>query len=99
MERFAGSLVAAGLLVLLAGTATALADARVLESNVAEFPVGARISNPDGVRLPAGGRLRVLISPANETRVLQGPESRELPLGATRDVTMGGGNRKVPPAQ
>lgn len=67
----------------------ALADMQVLESNVPEFNVGSRMSDANELKLPPGGRVKVLVLPSNETKIFTGPNAsqpnlRDVPFGATR---------------
>ena len=79
-----------GLLTASLGASAAGAEVQILESNVPEFKVGAQVRDLDAIQLPPGARVRVLILPTRETRIMRGPEipgnGRDLPYGASREV-------------
>jgi hypothetical protein len=62
---------------------TATAEMRVIESNVAEYPVGTLLHDNEPLNLRPGSRVRVLL-PNNETKVFQGPASSEPSYGGVR---------------
>ena len=85
------------ILILLAilfapiGTTSAFAEMQIIESNVPEFLVGQRIPGTYDMQLPAGGRVKVIILPATETKIFVGPnlaqdKMKYHPYGGTRGV-------------
>ena len=67
----------------------ASAEMQILESNMPHFQVGTRIADSDDLQLPPGGQVKVLILPANETKVFKGPSAvqrslRDIPVGGSR---------------
>jgi len=70
---------------LFAATPAATAEMIVLESNVAEYPAGARLPDDWVLALPSGGRVRVLLG-SQETKVFVGPRA-EPPPGPTGATT------------
>lgn len=89
MGKQLGCAVLFFILIALALAPSAWAEMQVLESNVPEFRVGARIPDADQMPLPAGGRVKVLVLPANETRVFRGAaerDTRDIPFGGTRGL-------------
>lgn len=67
-----------------------LGDARVLESNVAAYPVGVNIADYKKIELPPDGQLRILDLKTNETRLLKGSGARsmrDIPIGSSRGRT------------
>jgi hypothetical protein len=81
--------VAVATAIGLATPYSATADMLVIESNVPDLKVGARLPDHDPV-LPVGGRVKVLLR-SNETKVYEHPrpgaESRSptQPIGGTRN--------------
>ena len=70
----------------------AFAEMQILESNVPEYQVGSRIPDSIELILPAGGRVKVLLSASNETKVFDGPgvrqqNLRDIPVGGTRGLS------------
>jgi hypothetical protein len=93
---FMRSLVIIALLVALFETATvpiARAEMIVMESNAPQFPTGLRLPDGTVLALPAGGRVRVLLS-SQETKVFIGASAQSSrafdPYGGTR------GSRREP---
>lgn len=87
MGRPAGRIVILGCLAAALGAFAARAEVRILESNNSQFKVGSSVSDLDSIQLPPGARVRVLMLPSNETRILRGPDSqKDVPFGATRDI-------------
>jgi len=75
--------------ILLARISPVFAEMQIIESNVREFLVGQRIPETDDLRLPAGGRVKVIILPATETKIFLGPNltnKMNSPFGSTRGV-------------
>ena len=69
---------------------SAMADIRVLESNVSAYPVGAEISDYRKIDLPPDGQIRILDLTNNETRLLKGSKARsmrDIPIGSSRGPT------------
>jgi hypothetical protein len=63
---------------------SAHADMKIIESNVAKYPVGAVIqTDPKIESLPVGGIVRVLRLPSNETAVFENPKPVQ-EVGGTR---------------
>lgn len=75
-------------IIALMTPSVALAEMQVLESNVPEFQAGSRLPDNTKLNLPAGGRVKVLLLPSNETKVFTGPNSTtpSIPLGGTRSA-------------
>ena len=74
-------------LILLTATTSGRTEMQILDSNVPQFRVGSRIADADDLKLPADGYVKVLILPANETRIFKGPPRRstkDAPFGGTR---------------
>jgi hypothetical protein len=90
MVRHIGGAIIVGLLAASLAVSSAVAEVQILESNVSEFKPGARVRDLDAIQLPPGARVRVLILPSRETRIMRGPEipgnGRDLPYGASREV-------------
>jgi hypothetical protein len=66
-----------------------MAEMVVIESNVPEFAVGLVLPDlPDRetLKLPAGGRVRVLLQPSNATKLFEGEAlvTRSSPFVGTR---------------
>ena len=75
--------------ILVARASPIFAEMQIIESNVREFVVGQRIPETDDLRLPAGGRVKVIILPATETKIFLGPNltnKMNSPFGSTRGV-------------
>lgn len=75
--------------VLVVQASPIFAEMQIIESNVREFLVGQRIPETDDLRLPAGGRVKVIILPATETKIFLGPNltnRMDSPFGSTRGV-------------
>jgi len=71
------------------GATSTFAEMQIIESNVPEFLVGQRIPETDDLALPAGGRVKVIILPATETKIFLGPNltnRMNSPFGSTRGV-------------
>jgi hypothetical protein len=73
------------------GATSTFAEMQIIESNVPEFPVGQRIPETYDMQLPAGGRVKVIILPATETKIFVGPnlaqdKMKYHPYGGTRGV-------------
>jgi hypothetical protein len=84
----AARVLAYGLVAFFCG-APAMAEMIVTESNVPEFAVGSVLPNlPDRetLKLPAGGRVRVLLLPSNATKLFEGEAlvTRSSPFMGTR---------------
>src|SRR4051812_29139721 len=94
MVKKAGLSTLAAFLIASIQGVPARAEMQVLESNVPAFLVGSRIPDLDNMSLPSGGRVKVLILPANETKIFQGPSTAE---GKTRDIPFGGTRGAVGP--
>lgn len=76
MKRFVKACIAGimGLaLTVLLQLGFALAETQVLESDVPDLPVGAKIADEIRINIPEGKTLRVLIESEGETKTLQGP--------------------------
>jgi hypothetical protein len=71
------------LLLEVATIWTASAEMRVIESNVAEYPVGSKLPDNAALNLRPGNRVRVLL-PTNETKMFQGPAPSEPTYGGVR---------------
>ena len=82
VRRFLNLLLAIAVLEI-ATVWTASAEMRVIESNVAEYPVGTLLSDNTAPNLRPGGRVRVLL-PNNETKMFQGPAPSEPTYGGVR---------------
>jgi hypothetical protein len=63
------------------------AEFRVLESNVDKYRVGAVFPDDERFELGDGCEVRVLVLPANETRVFEGKKSHRLAAGGSRDLS------------
>jgi hypothetical protein len=77
----------AACLMLPAAITSGRAEMQILDSNVAQFRVGSRIADADDLKLPTDGYVKVLLLPANETRIFKGPARRsakDAPFGGTR---------------
>jgi hypothetical protein len=81
----AARVLACGLVALVWG-APAMAEMRVTESNVPEYAVGLVLPDSDSLKLPAGGRVRVLLLPSNATKLFEGEAvvTRSSPFMGTR---------------
>jgi hypothetical protein len=51
----------------------AYAETEVLESDVAELPIGTKIADETRVKIPDGSKLRVLVVTSGTTKTLKGP--------------------------
>jgi len=83
----------AAVLAVLTGGASALAELQIIESNVPGLRVGQRIADIDEMQLPAGGRVKVIVLPAKETKVFYGPDlnrgqMKYSPFGGTRGISI-----------
>ena len=74
------------LAVSLFAVGSAKADMRVLESSVPDYAVGAVLPDSPSLKLPPGGRVKVLLLPSNATKVFEGADaaSRSQPWSGTR---------------
>jgi len=74
------------LIIALITPSVSVAEMRVLESNVPEYQAGLMLPDNTKLNLPAGGRVKVLLLPSNETKVFSGPNSTApaIPLGGMR---------------
>jgi hypothetical protein len=91
---FVRDLIVALFVVTVLGLQTmrnAKADMLVLESNVPEFPIGARLPDQPGLKLPPGGRVKVLLITSGESKVFE--QSRETSSRSTQQPY--GGTRKL----
>lgn len=85
-----GLVAVAAILIASTMVASALAEMQILESNVSQFQVGTFFADTADMRLPAGGRVKVLLLPANETKVFEGAAPRNMkniPFGASRKLS------------
>jgi hypothetical protein len=81
------------ILVAPLGATSSWAQLQIIESNVPGMVVGQRVDNIDEMHLPAGGRVKVIVLPANETKVFNGPEliqgqMKYSPFGGTRGISI-----------
>jgi hypothetical protein len=81
------------ILIAPLGATSSLAQLQIIESNVPGFDVGQRVDNIDEMLLPSGGRVKVIVLPANETKVFYGPEliqgqMKYSPFGGTRGISI-----------
>jgi hypothetical protein len=81
----AARVLAYGLVAFFCG-APAMAEMIVTESNVPEFAVGSVLPDRETLKLPAGGRVRVLLLPSNATKLFEGEAlvTRSSPFMGTR---------------
>lgn len=87
-----GSGIFAMMLFVSLGAGSALAELQIIESNVPGLRVGQRVTTIDEAQLPAGGRVKVIVLPATETRVFYGREvvhgqMKYNPFGGTRGIS------------
>jgi hypothetical protein len=86
---FAGAAVL-GLVLCVAAIPSARADMQVLESNSSAYPVGRRLPDGAQLKLRAGEQVKVLLLPANRTKVFKGP-----PVSGSGQTGGAGGTRGV----
>lgn len=87
MGKQLGFAISFAILIALTVAPSSWAEMQILESNVPDFRVGERIPDIEQLPLPAGGRVKVLVYPANETKVFRGAAERnpkDIPFGGTR---------------
>lgn len=75
----------------LALPTSAMAKLKVIESDVPGIEVGSEWPDDANLPIPPGKSIRVLVLPANTTRILRGPEPESRskpPWGGTRSPTL-----------
>jgi len=95
LRRKATIAISAGALIVpLCGAAALAEDMQVLESNVGDYPVGRILPETPAMKLPPGGRVRVLLMTRKVTRLYEGSPGEHMgPIGGVR------GTKPIQPAQ
>jgi len=65
--------------LLVASAIPAMADSEVLESDITEYPIGAKIDDETRINMPDDSKMRVLIVTTGSTKTLQGPYEGTVP--------------------